>query len=37
VLRERERRGGFSDLDQLESVPGFPRDYLDDLKRRLSL
>ncbi len=37
VLRERERRGGFTDLDQLDSVPGFPRRFLDQLKQRLSL
>jgi DNA uptake protein ComE-like DNA-binding protein len=37
VLAVRERSGGFSSLDELDSIPGFPKDFLDDLKQRLEV
>ena len=35
VLAHRERVGGFSSVEELEQVPGFPRAFLDELKHRL--
>ena len=35
VMRYREERGGFSTLDELDRVPGFPRNFLDSVKERL--
>ena len=35
VIRYREERGGFSTLDELDRVPGFPRNFLDSVKERL--
>ena len=37
VLSFREKAGGFKSLDELDSIPGFPQDFLDDLKTRISL
>src|SRR5581483_5585053 len=37
VLAERERLGRFSSLDELDRIPGFPRAFLDDLKRKLTV
>jgi competence protein ComEA len=37
VLAHRERRGGYSSVDDLEDVPGFPQEVLDDLKRRVTV
>jgi DNA uptake protein ComE-like DNA-binding protein len=37
VLAYRERLGGFKSLDELDSIPGFPRSFLTELKRRLTL
>jgi DNA uptake protein ComE-like DNA-binding protein len=37
VLSHRERTGGFSSLEELEQIPGFPQDFLSKLKGRLSL
>ena len=35
VLAHRERAGGFSSVDELEEIPGFPRDFLDRIKPKL--
>ena len=35
VLAHRERVGGFSSVEELEQIPGFPRAFLDELKHRL--
>jgi Translation initiation factor IF-2, N-terminal region/Helix-hairpin-helix motif len=35
VLRYRDERGGFRSLDELDNVPGFPKGFLTDVKRRL--
>jgi DNA uptake protein ComE-like DNA-binding protein len=35
VLRHRESGGGFTSVDELDAVPGFPRLFLADLKDRL--
>ena len=32
VMRYREERGGFSSLEELDRVPGFPRNFLDRSK-----
>ena len=37
VLAHRERAGGFASLDELDQIPGFPRAFLDELKRHLTL
>jgi hypothetical protein len=37
VLDYRERVGGFKSLDELDDIVGFPRDLLDELKRKLTL
>ena len=37
VLSFREKAGGFKSLDELDSIPGFPQGFLDDLKTRISL
>ncbi len=35
VLAHRERTGGFSSLEELTTIPGFPRELLDSLRGRL--
>jgi hypothetical protein len=37
VLAYRERVGGFSSLDDLEAIPGFPRSLLNELRAHLRL
>jgi DNA uptake protein ComE-like DNA-binding protein len=37
VLAHRERHGGYSSVDDLDDVPGFPQEVLDDLKRRVTV
>jgi DNA uptake protein ComE-like DNA-binding protein len=37
VLAYRDRVGGFKSLDELESIPGFPHSFLEDLKAKLTL
>jgi DNA uptake protein ComE-like DNA-binding protein len=37
LLAHRERIGSFQSVDQLDEVPGFPGDQLNDLKSRSSL
>ena len=37
VLAYRERVGGFSSLDDLDQIPGFPGDFLTELKTKLEL
>ena len=37
VLASRERAGGYTSVDQLDEVPGFPEDFLNDLKRRVTV
>jgi DNA uptake protein ComE-like DNA-binding protein len=34
LLAHRERLGRFGSVDELDQVPGFPQDVLDELKRR---
>jgi DNA uptake protein ComE-like DNA-binding protein len=34
LLAHRERLGRFGSVDDLDEVPGFPQDALEDLKRR---
>jgi competence protein ComEA len=35
VLAYRERAGSFTSVDDLDSIPGFGRDFLADLKTKL--
>ena len=35
VLAYRERSGGFGSVDELDSIPGFPKDFLMRIKERL--
>ncbi len=35
VLAYRERSGGFESVDELDSIPGFPKDFLATIKGRL--
>jgi competence protein ComEA len=37
VLAYRERLGGYNSVDDLDEVPGFPGDFLEDFKRRVSV
>jgi len=37
LLAHRERLGRFGSVDDLDQVPGFPQDVLEDLKRRSSV
>jgi len=37
VLAYRERMGGYSSVDDLDEVPGFPQDFLADFKRRFTV
>jgi competence ComEA-like helix-hairpin-helix protein len=37
VLSHRERTGGFKSLEELDQVPGFPRDFLEQFKGRIAL
>ncbi len=37
VLAHRERRGGYSSVDDLDDVPGFPGDVLAEFKRRVKV
>lgn len=34
LLAHRERVGRFHSVDQLDEVPGFPREFAEELKRR---
>lgn len=36
VLAHRERGGGFSSVDELDEIPGFPRDFLEQVKPKLT-
>ena len=35
VIRHRDEHGGFSAVDELEQVPGFPKAFLADVKSRV--
>ena len=37
VLAYRDRVGGFTSLDELDSIPGFPNSFLEELKRNLTV
>ena len=37
VLAHRESTGGFESLDELDEIIGFPREQLEELKRKLTL
>jgi DNA uptake protein ComE-like DNA-binding protein len=37
LIAYRERRGGFGSLDDIDDVPGFPDDVLEELKQRSSV
>ena len=37
VLAHRERSGHFASVDELEGIPGFPRDFLERIKSRLTV
>jgi DNA uptake protein ComE-like DNA-binding protein len=37
VLAYRDRVGGFKSLDELDSIPGFPHSFLEELKRQLTV
>lgn len=37
VLAHRERSGRFGSVDELEGIPGFPRDFLEQIKTRLTV
>ena len=37
LLAHRERLGRFGSVDELDQVPGFPQDVLEDLKSRSSV
>jgi DNA uptake protein ComE-like DNA-binding protein len=36
VIAYRERQDGFDSIDDLDQVPGFPKDFLAALKQKLS-
>jgi DNA uptake protein ComE-like DNA-binding protein len=36
VIAYRQRRDGFDSIDELDTVPGFPKSFLEELKDRLS-
>jgi DNA uptake protein ComE-like DNA-binding protein len=36
VIAYRERQDGFDSVDDLDSVPGFPKTFLNDIKDQLS-
>lgn len=37
LLAVRERTGGFSSIEELDTIPGFPREFLDSVKDRLTV
>ena len=37
VLASRDQGGGFKSLDELDSIPGFPRSFLSELKAKVTL
>ena len=37
VLAYRDRVGGFTSLNELDSIPGFPHSFLEELKRNLTV
>jgi DNA uptake protein ComE-like DNA-binding protein len=37
VLAHRERSGQFGSIDELEGIPGFPSEFLDQIKSRLTV
>jgi DNA uptake protein ComE-like DNA-binding protein len=37
VLAFRERNQGFKSLDELDAIPGFPHDFLDTIKHRMTV
>jgi len=37
VLEYRDRVGGLKSLDELDGIPGFPKSFLTELKRGLTL
>jgi competence ComEA-like helix-hairpin-helix protein len=37
ILAYRERMGGFNSVHDLDAVPGFPKDFLEDFKRRVTV
>ena len=37
MLAYRERFGGFTSLDELDEIAGFPRDVLAELKQKLTI
>jgi competence protein ComEA len=36
VLAHRERAGGFTSVDELDEIPGFPQEFLDQVKPKLT-
>ena len=36
VIAYRDRAGGFGQVDDLDAVPGFPKDFLGELKERFT-
>jgi DNA uptake protein ComE-like DNA-binding protein len=37
VLAYRERMSGYESVDDLDKVPGFPQDFLDEFKLRVTV
>ena len=37
VLAHRERGTGFASVDELDDLPGFPREFLDEIKPKLTV
>ncbi len=37
VLAHRERSGRFASIDELEGIPGFPGEFLEQIKSRLTV
>ena len=37
LLAHRERLGRFGSVEELDQIPGFPQELLDDLKRRSTI
>jgi DNA uptake protein ComE-like DNA-binding protein len=35
IIKRRDERGGFTTIDELDDIPGFPKDFLADIKRHL--
>ena len=35
IIKRRDEHGGFRTIDELDEIPGFPKDFLADIKQQL--